>query len=397
MAYTGRLAAGTLAIAIMGCAGPLAAQAKFDTSGKLVRNTPFLHLTKQPSGGQPIKGDFYTRLIIEADYPAEEDVLGYAKRDPLSRLFIGKKYSFTTVLRSNIGRYTGTVPLYNRDYESSNKAGEKFSRATNFDRGGFPWVLVSSGRGTRTANFNVTVNMAEVTSPDASGIGLGYLEAALKAVAPGSSLVTNLTKDSLDRVASKMDEQIGKLFGTSAAEDISFDIDLDTGASYTLSLNGPWTETDSIMSGRGPMPKLGTWTITVAPPRPSMFSWRMCSKGTDCEQDKELAYKDAMKSPAAALKFLLVDNVGAVGKVESFLSQQSWWAKSLQTLSGSQATAKDYAQFCRQVRGALVEVGMNDLDGRIVASALVHSDHLPIAARDAMVDAKSPDCGYGNS
>jgi hypothetical protein len=349
------------------------------------RVTPFLKVAKVDEGGNKVYVDAYTRLDIQAAMPDGDTKISYRKRKLLWRLAIGQKYTFGTMLKIDAGRFADTVPLFSRDYESSRKVGETFSRSIGFDRMAFPWFLASAGSGSRTTAFTLTANMTETTNSEVSSLALGSLRTALKAVAPSSTVLTTLTKESADKVASKIDEQASKLFGTSVAEEVRFDLDLADNKAYRIELYGPELETDELMERAHPL--LGSWVVKMAPPRPSIFFTEPCADAT-CTAAAKNAYDHATANPAAVLAFKLVEQVGEIGTIRAYLTQQPWWGSALDEFKTIKST--DFGGFCRKIRGAVAELGLNDLDGRIIANAVAKSGLVATPLANSM--AGSADC-----
>lgn len=366
------------------------------------RSTPFLQTARKKGDGNYVPANTYTRLTIEADYPTDSKYIPYRKRSPLLRFVVGKKYTFATVLTSEIGAFKDTSSIYARDYSSSSSTGESFTRISDFDRNAYSWVFPSGGIGLRGAKFKVRASMQETTSTDISARSLEFLQTALKAVAPTSAVVTTLTQTSMEKVAAKIDEQAGRLFNTSAKEEVNFDIDLGSttidGPAMTdaivITLIGPEIETESVMENaprKAPL-VLGRWTVKLATGRPSIFSDAVCDVKDECADARAKAFRDAMENPSSVLNFRLVDNTGNPGTIQSILAQEDWWSPGLQGLAGDAKKLRDFEGFCRKVRDAVVAVGLTELDGRIVAAAISDSGLLPTDASDEMAKHSHQDC-----
>ena len=200
-------------------------------------------------------------------------------------------------------------------------------------------------------------------------------------------MLTTLTKESADKVASKVDEQVGKLFGTSVSEGVSFDLDLSKSGEYDIVMYGPRLETDELMEAKGDAPVLGRWKVRMAKPCPSVFATTECTTPT-CAGERAAAYALATQNPATVLKFKLVENVGEVGTIGAYLGQQEWWAEGLQAIGNG--SASDYDAFCRRIRSAIAGLGLNDLDGRIVAYSVGQSGLVSTTVKTGMEGAS--DC-----
>lgn len=347
--------------------------------GVPVRLTPFMEIEKT-NGGAAIPANTYTRLEITAAATAKGTRIDYEKRKLLWRMGIGKTYTFNSILTVDVGNFTDSVPLLAREYESSSSAGESFSRTVSFDGLGFPYFLAGSDVRTRVARFSARADMAEANSSQVASLGLSALREALKAVAPSSGVVTTLTKDSSKAVADKIDSQADKLFATTVGEELKFDVNLSAADSYRITLYGPTKETDELMKDEQQV--LGVWTVRFAEAKPSIFSTITCSAG---QCDRVGAYAQATADPAYVLSFKLVDRIGEMGTVKAYLRQQEWWSGDIQNLATTTDTNdRAFGRFCRKIRDAMAELGLNDLDGRIVASSILNSGLVSGAIQDGM-------------
>lgn len=354
------------------------------------RITPFVLVEKKSSGGQKIPANTYTRLQIVSTAGGGE-LINYEKRDLLFRIGVGKKYSFSSVLRARVGFFKDTIPLVSREYESSAKVGETFSRSIGYDNLDFPYFLSSGDTTGRTGRFTVTASMVESTSSKVSSLALTFVRDALKAVAPSSGLLTTLTKESSEAVANTLDQQASMLFGTSVGEGISFDLPLGEETSYDVTVFGPNKELDELMANGAQI--IGKWTVSFAPARPSAFSSVTCVGGAAVTCDWQAAYNEAVAQPANVLAFKLVNRVDDLGTISAFLLHQEWWTRDMLALEAtSLADGALFAQFCRKVRGSVSELGFNDLDGRVVAAAVARSGLVSGRVKDGL-DMQA-DCKY---
>ena len=346
---------------------------------------------EKTNGGIVIPANTYTRLEIAAEPMAADSEIGYEKRSLIWRIGIGKKYIFNSLLKVDVGNFQDSVPLISREYESSTKAGEVFSRTVTYDGLGFPYFLSGSDGQTRIARFAATADMAETNSSQVTSLGLGALREALKAVAPGSSVVTALTKDSSRSIAEKIDSQADKMFATTVGEELNFDLSLGGTDSYKITLYGPERELDALMKTAGEKKVLGVWRVRFAEARPSIFSVRTCANG---ECDWAGTFDEATANPAYVLSFKLLDQIGDLGTIRSYLRKQDWWSDDLRAIEGAQEEDDpEFARFCRKIRDAISELGLNGLDGRIVAASVASSGLVSEAVKSGM-NAQA-DCQYG--
>lgn len=343
-----------------------------------VRLLPFTVTSK--AVGRPIQTDWYTRLVVENALPGgttATKTLSYAKRKWYHHLGIAKKYSATVSLKSDAARFSATTPLLSREYESSRKKGEHFSRSINYDSLDYPLFLVGSDSRNGVGRFKLTVDVSEETNLDIATQSLALVTKALNAVAPTSGVLTSLSEQSSKDVAEALDKAIGSLYATSIKEAVDFDIDLKKGGIYTIKIYGPVFEVNETYASV----LVGKWTIKFADARPSIFSTKL---------NKNDAVTEAQAKYPAILSYELVNKLGEYASIGGYLKQQDWWAGDLTKLSDDKT---DRAAFCRKIRSAIATLGLNDLDGRLITQAALHSENVPsdIAAKIDL--AAFPDCG----
>lgn len=337
--------------------------------------------------GPNIPPESYTRLVIRNELIATE-ALPNATRDWFYRLFSSTDITFQASLTTETGRFKEVTPLIFRRYESARGKGENFTREFTFDDLQFPLFLVTGDPTSQIAKFVLDIKFNKQPTTDAAGLSVDFLSAALKAISPTSAVVTSLTSDSAEKVATKIDEGIGKFFSESASEKSRFDIDLYNLIPKTLIVSAGRTEDTTLNS---PKYVIGKWEISFAPARPSIFSSIECDDATKeaCHQDsKKAAFDDAIKRPNAVLAFTLIDKIGNLGTVIGYLKQQDWWASDLVALSQPKP---QYGLFCRKIRGAMAEIGLSDVDGKIIAYSVSQSGNVTDAVKAGMVAAPA-DC-----
>jgi len=359
--------------------------------------TPF-SLIDEGEDTLSIPADTYTRLQITGDSAKTDRVFPYTKRKFFWRLTVGKRYTTNATLKAKAGRFVATVPLLTMDHESSSKKGESFTRGnarTSFD---FPLFLVRGDGAADVGSFDFEVSASDGTTANAASLALNVAERFLKTVAPSSGVLTTLTEDETRDVASALDSAVSQLFSSSVSERQSFDINLKDGHSYTIDIVGPGTEG----SLRNIEKRFGRWNVSFATPRPSIFSdFLICDPSNSkplCkgkfEPAKQAAIADARSRPMAVLAFKLFEGEQELGTVASYLRQQTWWTDSVTAAQDTKAPAK-LPELCRKIRAAIVAIGLNDTDGRIVAQSVVESDMVSGSVRDAVEKASleiSKDC-----
>ena len=340
-----------------------------------------------------IPPESYTRLIIKNMLPSTSEPFENSKRYSANRLFSSKDIVFQVTLATETGRFKDITPLLYRRYESARKKGENFTREISYDEQQFPLFFVTGDPTSQIARFSLEARFENKPSTDVAELSLGFLSTALKAVSPSSAVVTSLTSDNADKVATKIDESFGKFFSESVSEKSRFDIDLYDFKPHIIEVYGGRTEDKSL----NPVDKdkkkniIGTWQISFAEPRPSIFSSVSCApneaSGACGSAQKNAAFNDAVMRPNAVLAFALIDKVGVSGTVLSYLKQQDWWATDFAGLSAGNS---QYGVFCRKIRGTIGEIGLSDIDGRIIAYAVSQSGGVTNAVKMGMQ--KESDC-----
>ncbi|MEO0462487.1 MAG: hypothetical protein AAF127_05105 [Pseudomonadota bacterium] len=365
-----------------------ALHAKEDIPSRL---THFTEISEIGEEGTKVPLNTYTRLEVISGEAGQS--IGYAKRPLLFRISIGKKYLTNILLHAESGRFTAATPLVSREYVSSSERGESFVREVSYDAYDFPLFLVGSQNG-GVASFSITIDTDETSDTSITAISLGAVTKALNTVAPGSGVVTALTADSTAQVASEIDQAAGKASSTSVREKSDFDVKLSEGAQLLLRVRGPELETNELNADK----VLGEWTIRFSQAQPSIFSDVKCAEniGERCAavdgssiEPALAAYQQAISDPGTVLSYELIDKIGNVGTISAFLSQQEWWADGLSALASSDP---GYGQFCRSIRKAVGSIGLNDLDGRIIATSFANSGVVDDDAMTGLLE--SSDCKY---
>lgn len=379
-----------LALLMLGTA--TAGQASDDNNHRrmMTHSTVEVCTGESPCTQSKIPPESYTRLVVKTLLDPESTGLQNNRRGRVRRFLSSLDIVFEASLATETGRFKDVTPLIYRRYESSRKAGENFTRELTFDEQEYPLFLVTGDPASQIARFTFDARFDRKPSTDAAQLSLGFLSAALKAVSPGSAVVTTLTSESADKVAAKVDESVGKFFAQSVSEKARFDVDLYDYKPMVITVYGSTTEDTSF---RKPDLILGQWLITFAPARPSIFSSVECvanqNNGACDASRKGAAFDDAVSRPNAVLAFALIDKVGSSGTVLSYLKQQEWWASDLAELPGN----KQYAAFCRKIRGAMGEIGLSDIDGRIIANSVAQSGAVTTETKGRML--AEADCKKG--
>lgn len=377
--------------------------------------TPFTDLAW--TGGETktrAYSDAYTRLVIdsavsgrdshgERDPDAQVIPLTYARRNWFLRYLVAKHYTANLSVRVSTENFTATVPLVTIDHISDDK-GEKYLRAVYHRAEAFPLFLVHASGGGGVVSMRFALKVTSDTQSAVAAKAIQLVTTAASAVAPQSRVVTALTAQGTRNLSDAIDNAVGQLFGLSLDEEQWTDRDIrywqpGQGVSITLRIpkserdwQGPVTSADWTTAAKSldALYTVGTWTVGFDEPRASIFSdRRLCSgrTGNDCLPRPEFI---AAIPAAEVLSFALVGGGDShYGSVRSYLSQLDWYPQVMSALQRTPG-AEESAQFCRRIRSAMTDLGLNALDAAIVVDAARRGLPLPPGAAAAM--ATSQDC-----
>lgn len=385
---------------------------------QLTSTTPFSSVKpSDPVVKWHIPADSYTRLEIIGGDPTGATPVGYKKRPGFLRVAWAKRYAAATTLKVSAGRFVATVPLLTMEHESSSKKGETFLRANTRTAFEFPFFLAGGNAQGDVASFELQVTGSDGTESSAAVLALGTAEKLLKVVAPSSGVITKLTADRSRELAGAVDASLNQIFSSNVTERTAFDAHVRSGSEYTIRVSIPSDEGDWENKKKSEPQLVGEWKVRLAKARPSLFSAAefannapdasVCSS-TAATSPCAIALADGLARPYAILSFKLFDGVNDVGTIGGFLRQQSWWTSMLPTpvkrapqggvdvevLSDTPAPVAitknikpddpKIVAFCRQIRSAMVDIGLNSLDSRLVAHAVGQSTMVDPAIGRAM-------------
>lgn len=361
----------------------------------------------------------YTRLIIRGTTDrgggatGDKDILRYESRTLLARYFFGKDYSVNLTAKVTVGAFVETVPLITLEHQSNSDVGEQWSRAIYHSSSHFPLFLVKSADDRQSTIPEVQFKFRRATeySSRAAATTMQAVLGVAQVISPASAVVTTLSTQSMKDRSDALDSQISKLFsfGLSeehwASEDIRY-WKAKRGARLTLSI--PKNE-DPKADGLNREP-IGTWVVSFDDPRPSIFSeWRICIPMSKAgarkfvkepvqEQIDDMLLKCAPSLLAAQieayraldsdeiLSYSLVSLGSNLGSIRSYLTQFDWFISAQGDL-GAETSARIAApNFCRKIRGAITNLGLNGADASIVVWSVMQSMPLPAGAADILIN-----------
>lgn len=351
---------------------------------------------------EPIPADTYTRIVIEpVSDPKKDAALPYLKRNVFFRATLGKRYLNSAILKVAAGGYSSTVTLLTIDHQSSSKKGETFSRSVMGRGLNYPLFLVRGDTGSDVASFSMEANASDDNDSAGASLALKAAQRLVEAVAPESTVVTTLTSEKAKNFSTAVDNAFDRIFASSISEVHPFDLRFSEGKRVRVEIYIPCIEGRWNLEGATPesLPKnckalaegerqllVGSWNIGFDAPRPSLFSnIRIKGTGNASATDDQIsttrkaAVDDARTRPTAILGFKLVEGLQNLGTVASILRQQSWWTETLtqaQTALAAKpaSTPPEIVTFCQRIRGAVVAIGLSNLDAQLVSYAVSQSD-----------------------
>jgi hypothetical protein len=297
--------------------------------------------------------------------------------------FLGKKYDLNLSVKVDVGQYQGTIPLATVS-NSRGKEGISALRDLTHEAGDFPWFLVKPGA-RPTVVFQLSGS--QTLQSGAAGGALKVALAAIKAVAPEADVVTTLSASSVKAKAEAVDTAISKLFSSAISEghraDTSFDKWTPTGGFY-LSLRIPAKEGD----WNGVLQSVGGWRVNMDSPRASIFSdiYLCKTSATRCDTDLKKAADKVYDEVQASdvLGFPLLGGKDGAVTVKTFLLKLDAYGKALTAFSGVPKNDTSVGDgFCKSVRSAVGESGLNHVDADIIVWAAIRGLQFPSIAHDS--------------
>ncbi|QCB38961.1 hypothetical protein E5554_14695 [Sphingobium sp. PAMC28499] len=374
------------------------------SDGEAGSDQPFIMLTpatrlSDAGPGVYIPSGTYTRLNITSANASnvgseqmDRQVYPYKSRSAIARFFVGKRHSVTLSAKVTSGAFVATVPLVTVAHDSTRSEGEVFNRIIRQEARDFPLFLVRSNSASDVASATLDLKGTDKVESSAAGSALSAVVAATKLIAPAEPLLTTLSANTGKDTATAIDLAINQLFSRSIAEKHAVDRSVRLWTPIVVNLHlprkqGAWSKLKQ--SGNPSQPTLedldyvhiGRWTLMFEAPRASSFAsvTVVCPEGTTADEGCQAALTTARASAIAEarqhygdiLAFPLTsDGTSTTGSLASYLRQLDWWAEGVKALDVSGATAD---AFCRLIRGALTNIGLNDSDAALAAEAVAQS------------------------
>jgi hypothetical protein len=350
----------------------------------------------------------YTRLVISSKLASQAaakassgdagpvPVLPYQQRLWLSRALVGKDFSVALTAKLKVADVLSlTVPLAVIGHQS-NSEGEVWIRDLQLERSDFPLFLVKSDGTGSVPNLTIELKGSNTFSSRGAAAGVSALARVVKLAGAEPAVITRLTKSTTESAAAEIDSAISRLLSSSVTERYGDDRDLRRWTSKSPTAPEGLELTFQVPKDEGdwgsPPLVVGTWTLTFAPPRPSVFSdWSICTDDTKlrCSADLPAAQAKVRQEVRASeiLNYRLLHNAPEIGTIRAFLLQQEWFTTAVTAFAKNRQDYDAASLFCQRVVNEIVGLGLNDFDGKLVLRAV--STGMPILFPDL---AKAPAC-----
>lgn len=327
--------------------------------------------------GCPIAG-LYTRVVFDSqvNQPGNGNVETRSYKDEertlLGRLIAGRDRATSLLLYVEVGsgQFQQTAPLFNASHQSNSSVGEKWFTAVVATDLPTPYFLVQPNS---TIKFTYEYNNEESFETDVLKTAVDSARLIVGAVAPGSDVVTDVSRGAFREQAAALDRTFAALFGRSLTEQVSYRHSLEYAppkAEQTVKLLAP-DSSDRLT----PEFTVGTWTARLAPPKVSVFHTQTVPFPTQPKSDEtecKKQIKDTRAEVARELNSALVAGF-AVGQNETLRSYVNSQA-GLDTQFAIYAASSDVRQgraICTQILRSLENLGLSSFDQEAGLWALV--------------------------
>lgn len=353
--------------------------AKPATSGSSVVDvTPLTEFKDLDNKTDPKGQDFgntYTRVTISSAISAAQggdtspDSLQYQKRNALYRYLLGKKSDINLTAKIKVGEYETTASLLTLSHQSD-RNGEFWNRSVGHELLNFPLFLIRPDGDANIPEISFVLSGSSEYSSNMAGTALQIAIAGIQQVSPEASVLTKLTTQASKDKAQAIDKAIQNLFANGIKETHVSHRDLrywnpEGGVSVLLRI--PTKEGNWDVSA---LAEVGTWKVSFAAPRPSIFAdWSICATTQPrCQASRTAALHavHAEINPGQVLSYNLLQGNSSLGSIRSYLQQQDWFATAI-TGFGNAATDRNTGEnLCKNIGNAITGLGLNGDDADIV-------------------------------
>lgn len=356
--------------------------------------TLFLQITSPPEGEQNYQKlkNFYVRLLVEpvtntagasgTESPMIRDY-EHERRDALRRLIWGRSWSVNLSVEIKVAsrNIDLKLPLMIWSHGSNATVGEV-------------WLTEVSGYRLMNGHFLATPDMAmqvglvhtqaSEVSTEAIRTAVNAARTILEVADPGVKAITILSDEKLKSASSAVDRTIGQLFSSSIEERLT--------NSYTVSrmlAKKPLAFESGVPSDEwrdgSSYRRVGTWSIRLSTPKPSIFSnVEYC--GDDAAEDDDCVANEAAATITVMQDLdpfaVLATKVAAEKSIGEYLSEAPWY-KTLFPLIKNAADSNQREALggvCSATLQEIARLPLSPLDGKIVLWAVLKTSALTPAA-----------------
>lgn len=267
-----------------------------------------------------------------------------------------------------------------------------------------PYFRVEEGA-RMAISFQVKYQKAMTSS--ATRILANVVQETIKVAAPGSELLTSLTRTQIEKEARIIDAAVGKAFSSTDTETMHHDLAVATvthGTGLTVFALALDEDGETLIPA-------GDWALRLAPPKPSIFSDRTVDTAalpaTGCDQRTPARFTAIDAAQIAAAKLAVKDVtpdkalntlVGENTTIREYLRAKSWYNEAIVQVAGANGTAAaDWkagtGSLCGNVLADLAALGLNDVDTHVGLWAVLSTLKGPAAVSAQALSTVQPCAG----
>ncbi len=340
--------------------------------------TPLTEFSDLDSKAGPQGQDFgntYTRVTISSTISATKDgeedpvSLQYQKRNALYRYLLGKKSDINLAANIKVGEYETTASLLTLSHQSD-RNGEFWNRSVGHELLNFPLFLIRPDGDANIPEISFVLSGSSEYSSNMAGTALQIAIAGIQQVSPEASVLTKLTTQASKDKAQAIDKAIQNLFANGIKETHVSHRDLrrwNPNGGVAVLLRIPTKEGNWDVNS---LEEVGTWKISFAAPRPSIFAdWSICTGAQPRCQPTRAAALHAVHAeinPGQVLSYNLLQGNSSLGSIRSYLQQQDWFATAMTGFGNPNTDQKTAENLCKNIGNAITSLGLNGDDADIV-------------------------------
>lgn len=300
-------------------------------------------LADEDEGKSRDLSDYYTHWSIRHIRNPKGSARGYQyeTRDKFLRLIIGRDLSMLATLRIEMRDPDTTIvlPLVSYGYQGRAGKPEFWSTELTGDNQSSSFFRIESST---SANINLKASSTNAVEVRAGGTIISALTGIASIANPGTGLLTNLNKDSIQQTSKALDNALSNIWSNSRAEVQSSGRALSEwkpGVRYILKVTIPgWVRPKSYdRSKTKDEQRFVRWyELTLSCPRLSVFSsTQYCNAGSDLQAEraiKERALRDLRNTVSA--EQVINFKLSSGKRLQEHLASFDWYGRFLR-LAGS--------------------------------------------------------------